>query len=62
MAQRGTPVSISTKLRVRQLANESDRVVIAAIARELGLSRPTVYKYLRPINRNGTKLRKQPPR
>jgi len=51
MAQRGTPVSISTKLRVRQLADESDRVVIAAIARELGLSRPTVYKYLRPINR-----------
>ena len=45
MARRGAPIPIPLKLRVRELSANSERV--AAIARALGLSRGTVYKYLR---------------
>ncbi len=47
MARRGAPIPISIRLRVKQLAAEGERVIVAAIARDLGLSRNTVYKYLR---------------
>lgn len=47
MARRGKAIPVPIRLRVKQLAADSERVIVAAIARELGLSRNTVYKYMR---------------